>query len=318
MFDVITFGSSTIDIFADTHSKVIKIFDENKETDLIAFSTGSKLIIESLDYTIGGGGTNSACVFSKLGLKTAYMGKMGISVNAQKVIKALKKEKVDTSLVKYSKKYKTGLSLILDNPEKDRVILTYKGANNHLEYRDINKKKLVTKYIYSSSLIGKSFETLIKVSKFARKNNIKFAFNPSSYQVKLGLENLKEILNNTNILIFNLDEAKELTKKKNIDEIATCLRSFGIELIVITDGKNEIFAFDRTKSYSYKPKLVKKVVDTTGAGDCFSATFITSIIKGNTISKSLRLASLHSANLIQNIGAKNGILTWCELNKIKR
>jgi ribokinase len=317
MFDVITFGSSTIDIFADTHSKVIKIFDENKETDLIAFSTGSKLIIESLDYTIGGGGTNSACVFSKLGLRTAYMGKMGVGVNGKKVIKALKKENVDTSLVKFSKKYKTGLSLILDNPEKDRVILTYKGANNHLEYKDINKKKLKTKFIYSSSLIDKSFQTLIKISDYAKKNNIKFAFNPSSYQVKLGLDNLKEILNNTDMLIFNLDEAKQLTQKNSYKDIIKVLAPFDIEIIVITDGRNEIFSANKSKFYRYKPKKVKNVVDTTGAGDCFSATFITSIIKGNTIPKSLRLASLHSANLIQNIGAKNGLLSWHKLNKIK-
>ena len=68
MYDIITVGSSTIDVFAQTKfSELIKIMEKKKETDLIAYPIGSKILIKKLEFTTGGGATNTAVAFARLG-----------------------------------------------------------------------------------------------------------------------------------------------------------------------------------------------------------------------------------------------------------
>ncbi len=99
MYDIITVGSSTVDVFAKTKSSgLIKIMDSKGETDLLAYPTGAKILVTELDFTTGGGGTNTAVSLARLGHKVAYLGKMGCGSNAQRIIDELKKEKVDSSL----------------------------------------------------------------------------------------------------------------------------------------------------------------------------------------------------------------------------
>ena len=70
MYDVITVGSATLDVFARTRfSEIIKIIDPKGETDLLAFPVGTKILIDELDFTTGGGGTNTAVALARLSIK---------------------------------------------------------------------------------------------------------------------------------------------------------------------------------------------------------------------------------------------------------
>src|SRR3989344_1059516 len=120
MYDVITVGSATLDVFAKTKfSELIKIMDSKGETDLLAYPTGSKILIEELEFTTGGGGTNAAVALSRLGHKTAWLGKLGKDENSDYILKKLKEEKVDSLAVR-GKAY-GGYSIILDSIEHDRT-----------------------------------------------------------------------------------------------------------------------------------------------------------------------------------------------------
>ena len=78
MYDVITVGSSTTDVFVYTdRSESISIKTKDGKEDYISYPVGSKLIINTLDFSTGGGGTNSAVALSRLGLKVAYIGRVG-------------------------------------------------------------------------------------------------------------------------------------------------------------------------------------------------------------------------------------------------
>ena len=109
MFDIITVGSSTIDVFAKSKfSELIKIIDSKGETDLLAYPTGAKILIEELNFTTGGGATNTAVCLARLGNKVSCISKMGTGANSDKVIRHLKREGIDTSLLVRSKKGRTG------------------------------------------------------------------------------------------------------------------------------------------------------------------------------------------------------------------
>ncbi|MBW2984157.1 carbohydrate kinase family protein [Candidatus Woesearchaeota archaeon] len=312
MYDVITVGSATVDVFAKTKvSELIKITDSRGETELLAYPTGSKILIGELEFTTGGGATNTAVALARLGHKVACISKMGARGNAEKILRALKREKIDTSLAVCSKKGRTGYSIILDSLKHDRTILAFKGSNNELKFSEINKRKLKTKWFYFSTMMEESFKTLEKLSEFAEKNKIKIAFNTSEYLAKKGPKFLKNILSRTTLFVLNKEEAGLIVGKGNERELLKKLHNLGPKIVVITDGKHGVHASNGKGIYFLQPHKVK-VVETTGAGDAFASSFLSGLIKKNDIKFALKLASANAESVISHHGAKNKLLTYKE------
>lgn len=310
MYDVVVCGSAVIDVFVKTHCDTISINDKKE----IAYPLGSKIIINEKRTMIGGGGTNTATAFSRLNLNTAYLGCLGDDVEGKEIIDFLENEKVE--FIGYqTKDFQTGYSVILDSQNDDRTLLTFKGANNELDYKKINIPE--TKWIYSSSLIENSYNTLKEI---AKNKKAKLAFNPSSYQAKQGLAKLKPVLQNTDLLILNLEEAQELTKSEaNINEQIKLIypKLNNDATIIITDGKNGALLHNNKHTLNMTPTKVN-VLETTGAGDCFAATYLGYKLHGLSDQMSLVAAMENVKSVITNYGAKNILLTESKLNSIMK
>jgi len=163
MYDIVTLGSGTVDVFVRANAEIVK----HKDHTDIAFSLGKKILIQNLVNSTGGGGTNTAVAFARLGLKTGWIGKLGDEENAKQVAEVIDKEKV-----KFLGNFgtgTTGYSVILYGEGHDRSLLTYKGINNKLSLRDI--KKFNTKAMYISTMMGDGFKTAEAVLKKYKKKN---------------------------------------------------------------------------------------------------------------------------------------------------
>ncbi|MBS3096238.1 carbohydrate kinase family protein [Candidatus Woesearchaeota archaeon] len=313
MYDVITVGSATVDVFAKTHfSELIKIIDPKGETDLLAFPSGSKILIDELEFTTGGGGTNTAVALSRLGHKVGFIGKLGTGTNSDFIHKNLVKEKIDL-LCSHGVGY-SGYSVILDTLEHDRTILVHKGINDELKPEDIPYKKLKTKWFYFGAMMNESFHTLEKLAEFAQQNKIKIAFNPSTYLAENGSRYLSHIISRTELLVLNKEEACLLVGNDSMGGLLLKLKSLGPRIVVITDGKNELYVADEDYIYSAKPPPVKRV-DTTGAGDAFASSFLSGIIRKNDVEFAIRLGIANALSVIMHYGAKNILLTYNEAMK---
>lgn len=301
MYDLITVGSATYDVFAQTDNEVIDIKTNSSEESLIAFPLGSKIIIKKINFEIGGGGTNTAVAASRLGLKTAYLGNLGNDEHSRLIQKLLKKENVD--FIGTTSKDITNYSIILDSISHDRTILVYKGASEKYMSKQIPKAK----YIYLCAMINDAYKQLEKTAKLAKKNNTKIVFNPSSYLAKKGATYLKNILNITDYLILNLEEARLITKKQKEKDIISSLKKLGPKNIIITNGGENIITYYKKKLTYFTPKKITPL-ETTGAGDAFGSTFISMIIKGKPLKAAVELALKNSQSVIKDIGAKKGLL----------
>lgn len=307
MFDIITVGSATIDLFVNTENKLFL-----GKQGRIKIPFGSKIVISDLLTEIGGGGTNTAVAFSRLKLKTAYLGKIGTGNNSRKIIELLKKEKIKTSLIIRSPDGRTATSIILDAKDRDRTILTYRGTSETLNIEEVNLKKINSKWIYFASMTGDSFKTIEKLSDFAKLRNILVAFNPSSYLCKYGLNNLRKFIGNTDFLIMNKEEARMLLGNKEIPKMLKEFNSLGPNIVIISDGKNGAQLLNN--NIIYKVKCSKSnVLETTGAGDSFASGFLGMYIKTNDIEDSLKAAILNSESVITHYGSKNKLLTYNEM-----
>lgn len=311
MFDVITFGSATRDIFL--RPKKLKIITNKKFVTGkgICFNLGSKVGVEDIYLFSGGGGTNTVVTFSKQGFKTAYCATVGDDISGQEIIKELKKLRVSCQFVLKTKLKPTNHSVILNSGSKtDRTILVYRGASELLGKKDIPWKKLKTKWFYLAPLSGKLCNITEDIINLVYKNKIKIAFNPGNCQLALPPKTLKRILKKVDVLILNQEEASLLTKipfqkeKKifeKIDELCPgiAIMTKGVNGVVVSDGK-ELY---RAKT----PKI--KVVDRTGAGDSFGSGFVSGLMKSKgNIEYAIQLGLANSASCLKKWGAKNGLL----------
>lgn len=312
MFDIITFGSATRDI--NLKSKAFKVLKDSKDFvtgEGLCLALGSKIDVEDIKFTSGGGGTNTAAAFAKQGFKIAFCGAVGEDIAGKEIIEELKHSKINTGLVLKSKEKATNHSIIISSDGEDRTILTYRGAAEILNKENIPWDKLKTKWIYLAPLSGLLCDTFEDIVNFAFENKIKVAVNPSKQQLSLPLEDLARILKKVDILILNQEEASFLTKIsfqdeseifKKIDEICP-------GVAVMTKGGEGVIASDGQYLYSALPDPNRKIVDTTGAGDSFAAGFLSDYIRNNgDIEKAIQLGLANSAACLSEVGAKNGLL----------
>jgi sugar/nucleoside kinase (ribokinase family) len=106
-----------------------------------------------------------------------------------------------------------------------------------------------------------------------------------------------------------------LNKPENLFKV---LVDFCPGIIVITNGGHGAHAFDNGKIY-YQKSLSKKIVDTTGAGDSFCASFTAGYIfyRGN-IEKALKLGAINSAYNLTGIGAQDPLLSRKETERLMK
>lgn len=212
----------------------------------------------------------------------------------------------------------TGYSVVLDSFQDDRTILTHKGCNNQLKFKEINLDLLRTKWFYFSSMMEESLETQKKLAEFAEINKIKVAFNPSSYLARLGLKNINQIIQATNIIICNKEESALLTGKSNIKDTLKEMKKHVKDIVVVTDGKRGAWAYDGKKAIRGMPKKNLKIVETTGAGDGFASGFVAGVIKKKELKTCMRMGFIEAESVIEAYGAKNNLVTQRRMAEMLR
>mgnify|MGYP006287830323 CR=1 FL=1 len=306
MYDVITIGSATVDVFADTKSQLVKFVTPQGEQDLIAYPSGSKILISGLSFLVGGGGTNTAVSFARLGLRAAFGGKIGDDENGYRVLHLLTDEGVDFV---GSKEGQTGYSIVLDSIEHDGTIFTYKDANNTMAEHELPQAKSL--WLYLSSMMETSFASAAVFATRLKESGARIAFNPSNYQAKLGLARLQPILKLTDVLVLNKEEAKLLLGKQGSPaELATLLSHHQPRYVVVTDGPRGATCYFNKSVYHIAPTPNLTVRESTGAGDAFASAFVAGLHKGLDITQALTLGMVQAESVIQAPGAKTNLLHY--------
>ena len=334
MYDVITIGSATLDVFVESDSaNIVSVNSLKKKTEFMSFPYGAKVEIDGFSRNIGGGGINTAANFANLGLKTSTIVKLGNDEIAPVIKSKMEKDGVDTKNIIFSKNHLSGFSIILVSFQGDRTVLAHRGANATISEDEIDFNKFKeAKWIYVAPLAGDTNKLLDKIADFAGKNNINLAINAGSTAIKKGEKYFNNILKTAKIVVMNKEEASMLTKiqvrpdtkEEKFSEfeihpdVITMLKKLHCKddsLAVITDGKYGVYCYDG-KEFYHAPEFAAKVVSTLGAGDAFSSTLVAAIYKyGCNVEKALASASINAAAVIEKFGAQEGFLSFDEIEK---
>lgn len=321
MFDVITIGGATRDIFFRFDDLLVAENSKSPTGLYLQIPYGAKKVSKDTFYSYGGGAVNTAVCFSRLGLKSASVCNIGKEGTGSLVIDYLKNEKVATMLVRRDSTLHTGLSIFILGKDSEHTGFLERGANSHLLIERISKLKK-TKWFYITSLTGSSAKILPEIFSFAARHRIKIAFNPGSTQLAESYHGLKKYIEQSDVLILNREEAESLTfsrDKKNYaseKQLLSAVQNMGAKISVVTEDGKGSYARGEGKDWHVRA-FSTKVVDTAGAGDSYGATFVAFVIKGYTIRQAMTAAAVNSASVVSKLGAGDGLLSYNELKDSK-
>ncbi len=352
--NILTIGGATLDIFINIEEKQsLEIHKDHQTKSYIMLPDDSKIEVSNVNYSTGGGATNSAASFSRLGFCTSIICKIGNDYGGKLVKQKLDEEKVTTSSIIIDAQEMTGTSYILPSLQGNRTILAYRGSNTAMNREDISFDQFINQDLfYITSLSGRSSQLLSPIAQEAKKLHKLVATNPGSSQLASGATALREALPYIDILILNSSEAQLFMT--SLIEMNTTLKeiilhqehskidhhipqllsntiayedtffniayyfkevlSRGPQIVVVTNGAEGVYVATKEKIY-FHPSIQTNVVSTLGAGDSFGSCFVASLIENYSIEQALLRGILNSHSVLQSVDAKSGLLTIEQLNQ---
>jgi ribokinase len=334
---IFSIGGATFDIFIKAHDQsIVNIRTPESEQELLCFPYGGKVKIDEVHETFGGGATNTSVAFSRMGFDAYFVGMVGTEYG-NRVLDNLKEEKVHAEFASRTNLDKTSFSTILNTFEGERTVLAYSGANQYFRSEHLPLNALATAdWIFLNHLTDEDSKVPWELLKILEKHpRIKLAWNPGSEQCQRGIQKWKPLLDRTEILLLNKEEAACLAntpfkpagiKHENpkfhchvpnshlppyADDVGDIFDRFlktGVKTVVVTDGKNGAQACDSKRAY-FCPVVTHKIVDTLGAGDAFASGFTSAFVLGESLKDALRYGTLNANGVISYFGAQRGLLT---------
>lgn len=305
MFDIISIGDATIDTFLFIHDIKIKEIDGVKKALL---NWGDKLPVDKLYKSVAGNAANNAVGSSRLGLKTAYYTVLAHDAGGREIIHKMKKEGVSDRYITIDDKHSTNASFVISF-NGERTILVYH------QHRKYHLPKLVhSQWIYLTSM-GKGFEAVYSdLCKYIDRYDVKLGFNPGTFQLRAGVKINKPILERTDVLSVNVEEAQGWVGEcgRDPEELCKKLCALGPRAVALTDGRRGAYSFNDDGFY-YCPEFPGPRLEATGAGDAFTTAYIAGLFYGLRHHEALTWGPVNAGSVVQKIGPQAGLLTRHEI-----
>jgi sugar/nucleoside kinase (ribokinase family) len=315
-YDFVAIGDILIDAFIQLNKDQADVsIDQDTGRKTLQMPFGSKLPYDNVVVVPAVGNSPNAAVSAKrLGLETALVTNLGHDKFGKECLEALRQEGIHTDFVKIHEDKGTNYHYVLRyGPERTILI-------NHEHYPySLPDFPVAPKFFYFSSVGEHGIPYHHEIAEYLKNNETKLAFQPGTFQIKVGHEEIKDIYENTEIFFCNKEEAQEILKstEQHIPTLIRGIRELGPTLPVITDGPNGAFVVDADDQAWHMPMYPDPAepVDRTGAGDSFSSTFTSAIILGKDPAEALSWGPINSMSVVQHVGAQAGLLPMDELQK---
>jgi len=300
---IVTIGKATQDVFLKSASAFDQL--EHKGVKYEQLPVGQKLDLDEVVFATGGNVTNAAVTFARQGLHSKYSWCIGSDVASEAILQSLDKEGVDTSGVFQSDDFRASYSVILMLEGGERTILNYKGTMPTADSSELNLSVIDdADWIYVSAL--NDMDLLERIVSRAAEHGTKVMLNPAGVELK-SPEKLKGLLEDVEILTVNKEEAQMIVEGESLEELARHGNHY-CPVVIVSDGPNGAIASDGKTIISAGMYEDVPVVDRTGGGDAFGSGFLSYYAQGKSLKESIIFASANSTSVVQQVGAKEGIL----------
>ena len=302
MARIVSVGAALQDVYLIDHDD----FGTNKRGYFNQIELGTKVDIDKIKFSTGGGATNAATTFARYGHESIFMGCISNDPAGAAIMSSFDDEGIDNSYVTYIPNIHTGYSVILLAPSGERTILTCRGASAKFDAINPNDLDLIQPdWVYVTTFRG-NMNMLDQLFTKAHSIGAKIMFNPGNLELD-HQRKLLGLLSDVDVLIVNKNEAKKIVQGTMLSEIVARIKNY-VPAAIVTDGNQGAIASDGNETYRIGLYEDVSIKDSTGAGDAFGSGFLAAYSGGRSFKESLVFASANSTSVVQKIGSKAGII----------
>ena len=268
---------------------------------------GESIVAENYNYVPGGKGANAVTAVARLGADAVFCARIGNDEIGEKLVEAYNREKIDTRYIKTDKNALTGLAAILLEDDGANRIIVYPNANLNLKTGDVEDA-----FLSYPDAILLQFETnpeaVVAATEFAEKQKIPVFIDAGPVRRDFPYE----LLRNVEIISPNEIETSQITGINPSNDkmcLQACMRLQSMtkaKYVVLKLSDRGCCSYDG-KSFEYYNSHYVDAVDTTAAGDAFTAALTVEYLKTRDIAAACKYANIAGALAVTKFGAMSSL-----------
>jgi sugar/nucleoside kinase (ribokinase family) len=267
-----------------------------------------------------GNASNATIAAARLGLASALRTYVGRDAYGAQCLEVLKREGVDTEYAVTQEGKFTNYHYVLWYESQRTILVKHETFDYAVPSLPAGRQGPL-EWLYLSSLGENALPYHNALLDMLKKYpGAKLAFQPGTFQIKMGKEALAAVYARADILFCNKEEAEiiaGLPAGTDIKALLSAIRALGPKTVVITDDIRGCYAIGPDGGALHCPRYPdpRPPYEITGAGDALASTTVVALILGKDLGEALRWGSVNASAVLQKIGAQEGLLNREQLEK---
>ena len=313
---VIGVGSPVVDFIAEVKDDVLSSINGKKGGMELIDSGAMQSLLDHIGGSPvrmpGGSAGNTTFALARMGMKCAFLGKLGNDDNGAYYEDSFRQFGGDCSRFKTDEKEPTACCLSLVTPDSERTMRTYLGAAMTLAPSDIIPEDFVgCSHVHVEGYLLFNHELLRTVLETAKNAGCSISLDLGSFEVVEAARGiLPEMLDRYVDIVFANEEEAEAFCGESDPLIGLGELGKLCEITAVKIGKNGAWLKDNKEAVHVPVIPVESVIDTTGAGDYWAAGFLYGFMNGYSLTASGHLGAILGGHVVQNPGAALTADTW--------
>jgi ribokinase len=270
-------------------------------------ATGETVIGGRFRRSPGGKGANQAVAAARLGARTWFVGLVGDDDLGQEARRDLEAAEVDATYLGKGSGH-TGVAGIIVGEDGQNVIAVASGANAEVpaDHVRASLEAIDARDAVVLSVLELPDQAVTAAAETARARGWRFILNPAPARALP-----PELVAACDVLVPNEAEAANL----GFPTVGALLEA-GAGAVVVTRGRAGADVHLPDRPVEHRPAVEVEVVDTTGAGDAFTAALSWALAGGRDLEESVRLAATAGALACRQVGARSALPTREEVETL--
>lgn len=257
----------------------------------------------------GGAGGTVATVLARLGNPTSIATRVGSGPFGQLALRNLVRAGVNTKLVQYDPDLQTASVTLIITPDAQRTMISASGSSRHLDAGELNESDVSSNdalVMSAYALVGgKQKEYALQALAYAKKHRLTSFVDLGTGAVNALGDRLLPLVRHVDYLLMNEHELYLVTGRASISEAVSDLRDFGIQHLIVKVGEMGSIVITPELNELVEAHEIDGVIDSTGAGDYYTAAFAHAVMQGLDLVSAARLANVAGALNTTKVGAQN-------------
>jgi ribokinase len=281
--------------------------------------TGGDVTVTQSLIEPGGAGGTIAVTLARLGHQVKIATRVGTGPFSEVALSNIIATGVDTSHIQRDSGILTGSVILLITPDAQRTMISSVGASRNLDVDKLNVEDIAScdaLVMSAYSLVGGTQrEYALKALEIAKKAKMTTFIDMGPGAVHALEDELIDLVQDVDYLLMNQKELYALTGEGSISDAIAWLKEEGISRVIVKVGEKGSIVITPEHTELIEAFDIKGVVDTTGAGDYYTAAFAHGVMKGYELPYAARIGNVAGALNTTQIGAQRTTLDAATLER---